>query len=243
MRAGDLDLMETAGLLRQVTADIVSSADLDQALGRLADLVTGFASAPTWCGVAVLRDGEPRLAARSGDLPTVLEEEQYRRGEGPCLTAMSERDIVVSPDLRAERRWPVWCRLAAGHGARAAVCYPLDIDARVCGALNLYQTTDVAMTAEDHLSALLVAEQAGLLLGAVLARSRDRARLEGLRNGAGPWRRSVDRAVGILMAQRGCDERAALTVLEEVAATVGADMASVAAKLVSTVAARATKTG
>jgi GAF domain-containing protein len=241
MQTERLDLMETVGLLRQVTADVITSADLNQALGRLADLAAELTPGPAWCGIAVLRDGDARLAARSADLPTVLEEEQYRRGDGPCLTAMCERDIVVSRDLRSERRWPEWCRLAAGHGARAVVCYPLNIDARVCGALNLYATTNAPSTPEDHLRTLLVAEQAGLLLGAVLDRSRDRARLERLRKGGGPARSSIDRAVGILMAQRGCDQREALTVLEEAADAVGVDLAAIAAKLESTVATRAKK--
>jgi GAF domain-containing protein len=235
-----LDLMETVGLLRQVTAEIVTSADLDQALGRLADLAADLVPAG-WCGIAVLRDGKPRLAARSEDLPLVLEEEQYRRGEGPCLTAMCERDIVVSADLRNERRWPVWCRMAARHGARAVACYPLNIDAQVFGALNIYRTTDAPTRPDDQLKALLVAEQASLLLGAVLDRSRDRARLERLVDAADPNRSGIYQAVGILMAQRGCDQREALSVLEEAADAVGADLAAVAAKLVSTVATRAKK--
>jgi hypothetical protein len=43
------------------------------------------------------------------------------------------------------------------------------------------------------------------------------------------------------MAQRGCDQRDALAVLEEAADAVGTDVAAIAAKLVSTVAIRARK--
>jgi hypothetical protein len=75
-------------------------------------------------------------------------------------------------------------RLAASHGARAVVCYPLDIDANVCGALNLYPATTAPLSAPAHLTTLLIAEQAGLLLGTVLARSRDQALIERLRTGA-----------------------------------------------------------
>jgi hypothetical protein len=66
MRSDDLDVMETVGLLRQVATQIVTSTDLDQALGRLADLAGEVAPGLAWCGIAVLRDGDPRLAARSG---------------------------------------------------------------------------------------------------------------------------------------------------------------------------------
>jgi GAF domain-containing protein len=241
MRADHEDLIETVGILRQVTNEIVTSADLEQALARLADLAVELAPGPAWCGIAVLRAGQPGLACSSDELPAAIEEEQYRLGEGPCLTAMCERDLVVSPDLYAEARWPAWCRLATGYGARAVACYPLDIDTQVCGALNLYSTTHVSVTPQDHLTSLLIAEQAGLLLPAVLGRSRDRARIERLRDGNGADRASIDRAVGILMAQRGCDERQAYEVLEEAADAVGADLATVATKLVSTVATRARK--
>jgi hypothetical protein len=109
----------------------------------------------------------------------------------------------------------------------------------VCGALNLYYTTAASLTVPALRTGLLAAEQAGLLFGAVVDRSRDRAHIERLRSGADRDRSAVDRAVGILMAQRGCDEQQAFTVLEEAADAAGSDVASVAAKLVSTVAARA----
>jgi GAF domain-containing protein len=241
MPADNTDLMETVGLLRQVTVEIVTSSDLDQALRRLADLAVELAPGPAWCGISVLRHGEPGLAAGSRSFPAVLEEEQYRRGEGPCLTAMSDRDVVISADLTTERRWPSWCRLALRHGARAVACYPLDLDTGVIGALNMYPSTDAPLSRSAHLTAMLVAEQAGLLLRVVLDRNRDRVRIERLSAGTDRGRSDIDRAVGILMAQRACDQREALTVLEEAADAVGTDLASVAAKLVSTVATRRRK--
>jgi hypothetical protein len=239
MHADNMDVVETVGLLRQVTAGIVTCTDLDEALGRLADLAADLVPGSAWCGISVLRDGGPGLAAASQRLPTVLEEEQYVRGEGPCVSAMSDREVVVGPDLTVEERWPWWCRLAVGCGARAVACYPLDIDVKFCGALNLYFGTSASLTPATHLTALLIAEQAGLLLGAVLERSRDRERIELLSTGADRGRSDIDRAVGILMAQRGCGLREALTVLEEAADAVGSDLSSVAAKLVSTVETRA----
>lgn len=241
MQTDALDLMEAVGLLRQVTAEIVTSTDLDQALRRLADLAAELTPGPTWCGISVLRHGEPGLAAGSRSFPAVLEKEQYRRGEGPCLTAMSDREVVVSADLTTERRWPGWCRLAVRHGARAVACYPMDVGTGVIGALNMYPSTDTPLSRSVHLTAMLVAEQAGLLIGVVLDRNRDRARIERLSAGTDRDRSDIDRAVGILMAQRGCDQREALTVLEEAADAVGTDLVAVAAKLVSTVATRGKK--
>jgi hypothetical protein len=239
MEPDELDLMETIGRIREVTAELVGSADLGEALDRLADLAAQLAPGRTWCGISLLRDGQPALAARSADLPPVIEHEQYRRGEGPCLTAMVDRDVVSSPDLSAETRWPRWSRLAVSHGARAVTSYPLTIEPRISGALNLYQVTAEPMTNHAHLTALLVAEHAGLQLRAVMDRSRYRAQVEELQRVAGSDRTDVDRAVGILMAQRGCDVKEAFVVLDEAAAALGADVTSVATKLVSTVAARA----
>jgi GAF domain-containing protein len=238
MALDESDLVETVGLLRQVTADLVGSANLAQALDRLAAVAAQLFPGRTWCGISVLRDGEPSLAAHSAELPTILERDQYRRGEGPCLTAMGERDIVISSDLNTEHRWPEWCRLAVDHGARAVLCHPLDVDARVSGALNLYQVTAVPITRQAHLTALLVAEQAALVLGAVLDRCRYQEQVERLRQGPSGDRAALDRAVGIVMAQRGCGVEDAYAVLQKAAGAVGADLATVAAKLVSTVATR-----
>jgi hypothetical protein len=85
----------------------------------------------------------------------------------------------------------------------------------------MYFATNTPVTPPAHMTTLLVAEQAGLLLGTLLDRGRDQARIERLRSGVDRDGSDVDRAVGILMAQRGCDQRDALAVLEATADAVG----------------------
>jgi hypothetical protein len=106
MRAEELDVVEAVGLLRQVTAELIGSVDLDQALTRLAHLAAWSAPDLPWCAISLLRDGDTVLLAHTAEFPVIVEEDQYRRGEGPCLTAIGERDIVVSSDLTTERRGP-----------------------------------------------------------------------------------------------------------------------------------------
>lgn len=60
------DLVETVGLLRQVTVEIVTGTDLDQALRRLADLAVALASGPAWCGISVLRHCGSRCGPHVG---------------------------------------------------------------------------------------------------------------------------------------------------------------------------------
>jgi len=238
MQAQDLGFDQTVGLLRQVAAQMVGSTDLGEALDRLSELVAQLIPGRNWCGISVLRDGEPRLAAHSAGLPTVVEQDQYRRGEGPCLSAMCERDVIVSPDLTTEQRWPGWCRLAVAHGARAVLCYPLDIDAQVTGALNVYHAT-APLTRRAHLTTLLIAEHASLLLGTVLERMRHQDQLARLRHEDGCGHTAVvHRAIGIVMAQRGCNADQARAILTDAADALGTELLAVAVKLVSTVAIR-----
>jgi AmiR/NasT family two-component response regulator len=81
---------------------------------------------------------------------------------------------------------------------------------------------------------MLVAEHAGLLLAAVL----DRGRLAGLAadlSEALSSGESVNRAIGIVMAQRGCPAEDALEVLRQASNNLHAPLHEVADRLVAAI--------
>ena len=64
--------------------------------------------------VLTTRTGEVQPAFTSADIGR-LDTLQHELDEGPCITDIYETDVVSSPDLRNEPRWPNWARTAAAQ--------------------------------------------------------------------------------------------------------------------------------
>jgi GAF domain-containing protein len=234
---GQLHVVEIAALLRELTARLVTSDDLDEALESLAATTTRAVPAKSWCGITLIRAGAPSTAAASSPLPDGVDEIQYQTGEGPSLDAVRTREMVVVDDLTADPRWPVWRNAMISNGIVGVMSMPLDIDDHVIGTLNLYVGEPLVFTPDVQLAAMLVAEHAGLLLAAVLDRGR-RAGLTADLTEALASGESVNRAIGIVMAQRGCPAEEALEVLRQAAVTLHAPLHEVADRLVAAIGSR-----
>jgi GAF domain-containing protein len=235
--SGQLHVVEIAALLRELTARLITSDDLDEALESLAMTTASAVPAKAWCGITLIRAGAPTTEAASSPLPEGVDEIQYQTGEGPSLEAIRTRQMVVVGDLTAETRWPQWREAVVNDGILGVLSMPLDIDDHVIGALNLYVGEPHTFTPDEQLATMLVAEHAGLLLAAVL----DRGRLAGLAadlSEALASGETINRAIGIVMAQRGCRPEEALEVLRQASITLHAPLHEVADRLVSSIGSR-----
>jgi hypothetical protein len=109
----------------------------------------------------------------SGDLPRgslcttdevsqLIEELQYTLGEGPCVDAYRQDQVVAEPDLAdpVTRRWPAFTPPALRAGVRAVFGFPLRSGTVHLGALNLYRDSPGPLTGDQHADALVLAEVA-----------------------------------------------------------------------------------
>src|SRR5262249_15944246 len=152
------------------------------------------------CGVTLISQGTSAVLASAGLPDEVLDETLHSDGDGPCLAAIRDRDIVVCPDLDVGDRWPAWSRLAREHGIRGVLSYRFDVDRVTVGAINLYADRPDGLDGDVPIVAMLIADHASLLL---------RVRREQFPTDVGDDV-VVQRAVGIVMAQRGCTPEQAL---------------------------------
>lgn len=225
--------LETATLLRELTAGLIGAADLDAALTVLVRIARDSVAGVSWCGFTSLRAGEPAGAAVSDTRLTGLDD--LRHGpDSPAMAAIGRRELVVAERLSRETRWPDWTWRARGLGVSAVISAPVDIDEQVIGALNLYAGARETLTPQHQLTAMLMAEHAGLLLAAV--RDRARAVAEAGQVDATLLGESVvGQAIGVVMTQRGCRAEEALAVLRGAASSLGIPLREVAERLVNTV--------
>jgi GAF domain-containing protein len=234
--AASVVALETAALLRELTAGLVGD-DLDEALDHLAR--TGRHALPgvDWASVTMLKAGEPASGAASDPVARRLDELQYAV-DGPAMTAIRDREVVLSEDLVSEPRWPEWTPRAVVRGARAVLCAPVDVDEEVLGGISLYARRRGALGADAQLTAMLLAEHAGLLLAAVRDRSR-RAAVPGDLAGTLASGEVIGQAIGVVMMQRRCPAGEALDVLRGASAALSIPVEDVARRLVGSAADRA----
>ena len=239
----DLDkkshLVEIVATLKEVTALITAASALHDAADGLAKAVSAILPTSIRCGVTLVSEGTPAILA-SADLPDeVLDETLHSDGDGPCMEAIRARDIVVSQNLGTESRWPTWTGLARRHGIGGVLCYPFDVDTFTLGAINLYSDQVSGLADDVPIIAMLVADHASLLLRVRREQFvRDDQLSRALEGALGEA--VVERAIGIVMAQRGCPPDQALRHLHDAATNLGVGLPAVAERLVQTVSERGT---
>src|SRR3712207_1175291 len=54
----------------------------------------------------VAADGTVTTMAATNDLAQDLDSLQYKVGEGPCLSALRDRELVLAQHLQQDERWP-----------------------------------------------------------------------------------------------------------------------------------------
>ena len=231
-------LVEIVATLREITAGITSATDLPEAVDDMLKVTANLLPGHIQCGVTLIGQGEPATFAAVGLVPEVLDEVQHG-GDGPCMEAIRTRDIVISQDLARDERWPGWSGRAIRNGVRSVLAYPFDVDGPMLGGFNLYADRPRAFTDEISLIAMLVADHASLLLRARLRQTGQEALLAQVTT-AQVGDAAVERAIGIVMAQRGCTPDQALHHLHDAATHLGVGLAVLAERLVRTVSDRGT---
>lgn len=141
--------------------------DVDETLQLMVDLATELIDGIDFADVMFVRAG--RLSTPIATYENAFETDQAQRdtGEGPCLSTLRDQEVVVSPDLEQEDRWPRFTPRALDLGIRSIVAYRLfhtgEDGEDQYGALNLFGTHpglgdfDVALGRifADHCSAVL----------------------------------------------------------------------------------------
>jgi GAF domain-containing protein len=231
--------VELAGMLHEVTVLLLDAVDLQDGLERLAAFTARSLPGILRCSVTLIGDGIPMTLAASSARGRELDDVQYATGQGPGLDATRTRTVVICQDLGLDERWPALAACAATLGVRAVASVPLDVQRHSVGSLNLFVPAADGIDPHLLLTTMALAGQAELLLAEVHRRTAQAAvtadLMASLQAGA-----TVDHAVGVIVAQRGCDVRQAHAILHETAERLDLRPEIVAERLLVTASRRAT---
>lgn len=180
----------------------------------LADAARAAAStAQRSCGITYRTVYGVLSVASSDARASSVDEVQYSAGDGPCLQAMRTGEPVRVDDVLREMRWPGYSALATAAGIRSSLSYPVIIEGKSVGALNVYSTLAEQWPAEDEAAVLLLSHQVAGILEAVQEIAADIVR-DPVDAQALVDRRNLDIATGVLMARHHCSEAEGREMIE-----------------------------
>jgi hypothetical protein len=207
-------LDEVTGALETLTAALGEEEDFRLLLQRVCEQVARAVPGVDEATVTMLRDGRPHTPAATSDVATELDVDQYRLGQGPCLTAATSGKVERATITEAHRQWPQFADEAAAAGMGSFLSAPIVIDGEHAGAVNCYAVDEGGFADLDvQLLELFTAGAEAALRGFLrYVHARDLARnLEA----ALESRAVIDQAKGVVMAVRRIPADEAFQVLVE----------------------------
>jgi GAF domain-containing protein len=172
--------------------------------------------------------GALQVVAATSEATETVELFQIQNAEGPCHDCCRTGAPVDVPVLESRRdRWRLFVPVALEAGFRAAHAVPLRLRGDVLGALNLFRSEAVPLTAADLSTAQALADVATITL--VQSRAAEGARI--VRNQleqALSSRVTIEQAKGVLAERLRCSVDEAFVRLRRHARTNGLRLSEVA---------------
>jgi len=210
-------------LARSLEAEDDTGAMLDEVVAAAVAIIPGVEAASISLVVA---HRQITSQHRTGDLPERVDAIQTATGQGPCLDAAYEHEIVRVPDVAHERRWPEFAQRAYEAGAGSMLSFQLYVEGDTLGALNLYNTRPGGFDDESEQVGLLFAGHAAIAFA-------DARKVEHL-DRAVSSRDLIGQAKGMLMERYRIDADGAFRVLARVSQSTNRPLRDVADELVTT---------
>jgi GAF domain-containing protein len=211
-----------------------AAGDLDEALRRIVS-ATHELFAVDGAGLMLI-DPEQLLrnVADSDERVDHLEELQIEHGEGPCIDAYEEKELVHAADLAAEARWPRFSPAALDRGLRAVLASPIPYNQTAIGVVVVFSSKVHPWSPEGELALVAFTDLAALTIANTM-QSEQRGELATQLQRALDARVLIEQAKGALAARDGVTAKDAFEQMRRRARAERRRVAEIAAEVMSTV--------
>ena len=136
-------------ILVEFATTLTGDFSIQDILDRLTDQIVGLLPV-TGAGVLLMDDGgDHHFVSATDDKLRRVEGLQVELGEGPCLTAYETDQHVAVADLTSDDLYPRFSPAASAAGLGAVFSFPLRHGGDRIGALELYASEPVVLTATE----------------------------------------------------------------------------------------------
>lgn len=156
--------MDSSTFFSQMALDLHDEPTAEGTIER----ITEFAKIATNCDDAgmLLVHARNQIETASATSQRVAESHnlQIVHNEGPCLDAIEGGPTYLSPDVKADERWPLWGPAVAELGMHSVLSVRLETRQRRYGSLNLYADRLDAFDDDDVAVATIFVRHASVAL-------------------------------------------------------------------------------
>ncbi|QGN59354.1 ANTAR domain-containing protein [Nostocoides sp. HKS02] len=204
---------------------------LEDVLNEVAGIAQVWLPGAEATSVTLMRGDKAWTAAYSGRLALDADELQYKQGYGPCMDAGRTGMPMVVADMRTEQRWPTYTQRVVTHGVLSSLSVPLPFQGVTIGALNNYSREPDAFGDDTLELASEITTYIGIAVMNADAHAEASATAEHMRQ-ALESRKTIDMALGVLIATHHCSPEDAFTILSTASQKHNRKLRSLAADLV-----------
>ena len=212
-----------------------SAGNLDDALRRIVSATHELFNVDGAGLMLIDPDQLLRNVADSDRRVDHLEELQIEHGEGPCIDAFEEKELVHAADLATEARWPKFSPAAIDRGLRAVLASPIPYNQMAIGVVTVFSTKVHPWSPEGELALVAFTDLAALTIANTM-QSEQRGELAEQLQRALDARVVIEQAKGALVAREGiaakdafeqmrrrarAERRRVVEIAEEVMASLG----------------------
>jgi len=206
------------------------ASDIDAQLAAIAQLAVDALAPVSYASITAMRGGSHTTVAASSELAVAVDEAQYAEQGGPCLSSLADGAPVRVDDIGATIKWPGFRAAAARMGLNASLSIPLfGGSGATIAVLNLY--------GHDPLTMIPLSAWVWSVYQAdpMAVPERDLPPLDSAGDDliagvteAFEVRALIQRAIGTVMAGRGCSAEDAYRTLRVRAAGAGMSLTETA---------------
>jgi GAF domain-containing protein len=213
-------------LVAELAADFADAPSLEELLDRALSLAVEIVPGCEQAGISLLQNRVVETPASVGELAAHCDKLQEQLGDGPCVTALLEADVIRVDDMQSEQRWPEFAAGALQVGVRSLLACRLATQRDKLGALNLYSTEPQAFTSESEAMAIGYAAHVSLALSALDREANLRQAMKS--------RELIGQAMGILMERHRITASQAFDVMVHASQRTNIKLRTIADELVRT---------
>lgn len=227
--------MHTRGMstdaFKALAALVLVDRPLEETLGEITTIAQRWLPGAEATSITLVRGDKAWTAASTGQLALDADELQYQDGHGPCLDAGRTGLPMLVEDMRTEERWPTYTPRVLEKGVLSSLSVPLPFQATTIGALNNYSTKANAFGDEALRTAEEIASFIGIAVMNADAHATATSTTQQMRE-ALESRKTIDMALGILIATHHCTPEEAFAVLSRSSQTHNRKLRDLARALV-----------
>jgi GAF domain-containing protein len=184
---------DLAAALGDLAVRMQAQAGSDELLHTIVEAAIRLLPGISWAGVAHVRGKTVLSQTPSDEVARTLNELQSELGEGPAISALSERRTIVVDDLHQDSRWPRFGPAATKLGVQCLMVFRLFVEREVLGALTIYGPSPNFFSEEQVAVGEILAQHAAVALAGAAAREQ--------MNAAIASRDVIGQAKGVLMVR------------------------------------------